>query len=265
MKYFILFLFVFSSVIFPQAAQYTFSSNLSPIKISYNDFASILTKVSNFISGVNDSSIYKPTSELTIYYSNNSLTYKNLEKPNVFIDAPKVAYEAYFTFTSYENKISSISINLNDYSRLIKVEGQSYENCKALISMLENELQPYTLTFGGSSFRLWGGLILYILAFVIMWFPQIIKSQKLYIYIFSLVIGILLIISIYILPWNNWLPGFTIYFMYKNFLEEYSGILSVIGILLTIVSAIISIYLSKKNTNSIVDNEAKTEITNNAN
>ena len=265
MKYFILFLVIFTSIIFPQASQYSFSSNLSPIKISYNDFASILNKASNFINGVNDSSIYKPTSELTIYYSNNSLTYKNLEKPDLFIDAPKVAYKAYFSFSSYENKISNISINFDDFSRQIKVEGQSYENCKALISMLENEFQSYTLTFGGSSFRLWGGLILFFLAFVIMWFPQIIKSQKLYIYIFSLVIGILLIISIYILPWDNWLPGFTIYFMYKNFLEEYSGILSVIGILLTILSVIISIYLSKKNTNSTLDNETKTELTNDAN
>lgn len=265
MKYLILFLAVCTTIIFPQASQFSFSSNLAPIKISYNEFTSILQKASKFINGVNDSTIYKSTSELTIYYSNNSLTYKDLEKPDIFVDAPQIAYKAYFTFNSNENRISNISIYLDDFNREIEVEGQSYENCKALISMLENEFQTYTLTFGGSSFRLWGGIILYFLAFGIMWLPQIIKSQKLYTYITSLTIGFLMIIFIYILPWDNWMPGFTIYYKYKNYLEEYSGILSVIGILLTVITAFISIYSSKKNSDFNTVNETKTGLKNDAN
>ena len=98
-----------------------------------------------------------------------------------------------------------------------------------------------------------------------MWLPQIIKSQKLYLYIFSLAVGVILVISIYVLPWDNWLPGFTIYFRYQNILEEYSGLLSVIGILLTLVSIIISIFMSKRNTKSSSTNVTEPEANKDAN
>ena len=156
MKYVILFLVAIPIIIFPQASQYSFSSDLSPIKISYNDFDKILVKATHFINGVNDSSAYRPDIDLTIYYSGNSLKYRNIEAEDIFQDAPKVAHNVDFNFLSYENKISKLEIDFNDYSRQIKVEGKSYENCKALISLLENEFQTYTYTLGGSTFRIWG-------------------------------------------------------------------------------------------------------------
>jgi len=238
---------------------------LPPLKISYEDFSKILIKTKHFIDGVNDSSKYTTRSELSISNNNNSTTYNNIEDPNIFRDAPKVAHKAYYYFTSYDNKISELSIDFNDYSRSISVEGKSYENCKALISLLESEFQQYSLTFSGALFRIWGGIILFLIAQTIMWIPLFTKAKETYVYYISMFIGIMLLISIYIMPWENWFSGFKLYFVPQNILEEYSGIISIIGIIITIITSLISIYRGKKNIHAVPNIKTQNEINEDAN
>ena len=80
----------------------------------------------------------------------------------------------------------------------------------------------------------------------ILWLPLVVRNKRNYVFILSITLGFLLIISIYALPWETWLPGFRIYSKYKSILEEYSGELSALGIILTIFSTFVTIYLTKK-------------------
>jgi hypothetical protein len=160
-------------------------------------------------------------------------------------DVPNVSNDLNFNYECYKNKISELSISFSDNYRHISVEGTSYESCQALISMLEKEFDQYEIFLGGSLFRLWGGIILFILGNLTLWLPQIFNSRKVYAYILSIVLGIFLIVSVYVLPWDVWLPGFEIFVKYKSLLEEYGGELSLLGIILTIVSIFLSIYLSR--------------------
>ena len=150
---FILFLSI-STTLFPQASRYSINSDLPPLKISYEEYLSILNKAKKYIESVNvlDTIYDKPELKLVIDHSEMSLTYYNLDTDKIMRDIPQISNKAYFSYNSYGNKISILSINLGDSYRNIEVEGKSYENCQALISLLEKEFSHYSISFGGSTF-----------------------------------------------------------------------------------------------------------------
>lgn len=250
MKIIFLIILIIISPIFPQASKYSFETELSPIKISYEAYFNILFKVLKYIENVNDIDTTSNEKNIVFVIRNSGInyTYYNLDISKIMRDVPNVSYDLSFHYESYHNKISELSINFSDNYRSISLEGKSYENCQALISMLEKEFNQYEIILGGSIFRLWGGIILLIFGNLVFWLPQILKSTKTSIYILSILFGILLIVSVYALPWDIWLPGFEIFLKYKSILEEYGGELSLIGILLTILSIFLSIYLNKNKT-----------------
>jgi hypothetical protein len=124
--------FIFLCVVTPVHAQqtqtYARKVNLSPIRVSYDDLAVVISQLRSLVNTANGS---KPddryiTDRLRIVSSGRELTVERFSDAKAIQNAPERSTRVSYTYqAASQAPISSVDIELADFSREIEVKGMS--------------------------------------------------------------------------------------------------------------------------------------------
>jgi hypothetical protein len=188
--------------------------------LSAADLDNILHKTQALISAANDSAgdqvSARESVKLGVRGHEIEIPHFSLASSAAF---PKEVFKFSYTYTSPDKLISSVTIDLGDYSRRVSITGESAEQVEAISKLLENDLLRYSTPFGGSTFRHSAGVFLSIglltclgLCGAYWWRTRAYNASGMLI---CSTVGLLLVL---LLPWNRYLPGFALYQSYSPFL-----------------------------------------------
>jgi len=132
---------------------------------------------------------------------------------------PRELFRFSYTYRRPDKPISSVTIDLGDYSRRVSVTGQTAEQVEAISKVLEKDLFRFSTTIGGATFRRVAGVCLSVAFLTFLglssaWWWHTRASSALGMLICSTV-GLLLVL---LAPWDRYLPGFALYQSYSPFL-----------------------------------------------
>ena len=198
------------------AAEFSQTYDLPPMKLGATDLDAILLETNAFINLANGSEdsgwdIVK----LTIDGQNIEIPHLSQASSVAF---PNEVFRFSYTYQQTSKPISSVTIDLGDSLRRISVSGGSAEKVEALSKLLEKDLRRYGTAAGGLKFRRVAGIclsMLFLTSFMISstYYWKNRNRSALGILICSAV-GFLLVLFV---PWNRFVPGFVLYQRYSPF------------------------------------------------
>ena len=193
---------------------------LPPLKLSAADLDSVLHKTQAFIASANasagDQESARESVKLGVRGNEIEIPHFSLASSVAF---PREIFKFSYTYNRPDRPISSVTIDLGDYSRRVSVTGEVEEQVKATSTLIEKQLLRFSTTIGGASFRRLAGVCLVVVFLVFLglsgaWWWRTSAYGALGILICSTV-GLLLVL---LLPWDRYLPGFALYQSYSPFL-----------------------------------------------
>ena len=118
-----------------------------------------------------------------------------------------------------DNPVSSVTIDLGDYSRRVSVTGQAADQVEALSTFVEKDLLHYSTVIGGATFRRVVGvcLTLGLLASLGVSGAYWLRTRA-YNALGMLICSAVGLLLVLIVPWHSYLPGFALYQSYSPFL-----------------------------------------------
>jgi hypothetical protein len=151
---------------------------------------------------------------------------------------PRELFRFSYNYRRADKPISSVTIDLGDYSRRVLVAGEAADQVEAIAKSLENDLLRYSTVIGGAMFRRLTGVCLSVglltslgLSGAYWWHTR--ASSALSMLICSTV-GLSLV---FLLPWDRYFPGFALYQSYSPFLLiRYAPQIAFLGLLATLVA-----------------------------
>jgi hypothetical protein len=131
---------------------------------------------------------------------------------------PKELFKFSYIYKQPDKPISSVRIDLDDYSRRVSVTGEAEDQVKAASNLIEKDLRRFSTAIGGSSFRRVAGVCLSLVFLASLglsgaWWWRSRTYNALGMLTCSTV-GLLLVL---LLPWHRYLPGFALYQSYSPF------------------------------------------------
>ena len=152
-----------------------------------------------------------------------------------------------FSYTYYrpDKPISSVTIELGDYSRRVSVTGEAADQVAAISTSLEKDMLRYSVAIGGAPFRrvvgvsLSFGLLISVgLSGAYWWRTRASNARGMLI---CSAVGLLLVL---LLPWDRYLPGFALYQSYSPFpLIRYAPQIVFLGLVTCLLGIPLSYFL----------------------
>lgn len=205
--------------LFAKNTEFSENRRLPPLKLSAADLDTILHKAHAFIASANG-----PAGEESARESVKlGMRGREIEIPHFSLASsvafPKELFKFSYTYNQPDKPISSVIIDLGDYSRRVTVTGEGEDQVKATSNLIEKELLRFSSTIGGVSFRHVAGLCLVVIFLASLgvggaWWWRTRTYNALGMLICSTA-GLLLVL---LLPWHRYLPGFALYQSYSPFL-----------------------------------------------
>jgi hypothetical protein len=161
---------------------------------------------------------------------------------------PKVVFRFSYNYYRADKPISSVTIDLSDYSRRVSVRGEAADQVEALSNLLENNLFRYSTPIGGAMFRRVAGvcLSLALLASLIASSAYCWKTVR-YNAIGMPICSALDLVLLFRLPWERYLPGFALYQSYSPFfLIRYAPQIALLSFLATVAGIPLSYFLARR-------------------
>jgi hypothetical protein len=149
---------------------------------------------------------------------------------------PKEVFRFSYTHSRPDKPISSVTVDLGDYSRRVSVSGEAADQVEAISKVLENDLLRYSTTIGGTMFRRLAGLCLLVAFLTSLIFSTTYWwNTRRYSALGMLTCSALGPLLVLLVPWDRYLPGFVLYQSYSPFLlvryAPYIAFLSLVAIL----------------------------------
>jgi hypothetical protein len=201
-------------------AEFSQSRDLPPLRLAASDLDTILHKTHSLIAEANGPSeqreSIRESVKLGVHGHEVEIPHFSLASSVGF---PRELFRFAYNYRRPEKPISSVTIDLGDYSRRISISGEAADQVEAMSRLLENDLFRYSTAIGGAKFRRVVGvclsvalLISLILSSVYWWNTR--RDSAL-----GMVICSALALSLVLLvPWDTYLPGFALYQSYSPFL-----------------------------------------------
>ena len=134
--------------------EFSRNRDLPPLTLKAADLDTILQKAHSFIAAANGPSGEQDSIRESVTLSVGD---KEIEIPHFSIASsvafPKVLFRFSYTYNRPDKPISSVTIDLRDYSRRVSVSGEAADQVEALSNLLENNLLRYSTPIGGAMFR----------------------------------------------------------------------------------------------------------------
>jgi hypothetical protein len=161
---------------------------------------------------------------------------------------PKVVFRFSYNYYRADKPISSVTIDLSDYSRRVSVSGEAADQVEALSNLLENNLFRYSTPIGGAMFRRVAGvcLSLALLASLIASSAYCWKTGR-YSALGMPISSALGLVLLFRLPWERYLPGFALYQGYSPFfLIRYAPQIALLSLAATLAGIPLSYFLARR-------------------
>jgi len=230
--------------------------DVPPIRMTYRDLDNLLQQIITLIDSANAATLKSdreslgrhPTIKLSISAGGDTIF---LSGPPTLAEhraLPETAYGVRFSYRhGREAPIDTFELTFTDRFREIHMSGTKAANIDALTTYVQKRLDPFTTRVGGDGIRLIGLILLVILAMLLLTGTLSIRGRPSYA---NFYIGGFLLLSIFIFPWDSWLAGTAIYSTTASFLDRNINVISLVGVVGTILSVFLSLYALGKRGNA---------------
>jgi hypothetical protein len=200
--------------------EFSQSRNLPPLRLAAADLDTILLKTHSFIDASNGPSGEQDSARESVRLGVRG---HEIEIPHFSLASsvafPKEVFKFSYTYKRPDKPVSSVTIDLGDYSRRVSVTGQAADQVEALSTSVEKDLLHYSTVIGGATFRRVVGVCLTVgllaslgVSGAYWWLTRACNALGMLI---CSGVGLLLVL---IVPWHSYLPGFALYQSYSPFL-----------------------------------------------
>src|SRR4029453_9524463 len=157
----ILFLSLATPSLFAKTAEFSETRTLPPLKLSATDLDAVLHKTQAFIASSNgsagDQGSARENVKLGVRGHEIEIPHFSLASSVAF---PREIFKFSYTYNRPDRPISSVTIDLGDYSRRVSVTGRVEDQVKAISNLIEKDLLRFSTIVGGASFRRLAGVCL---------------------------------------------------------------------------------------------------------
>ena len=228
------------------AAEFSQTYDLPPLKMGATDLDAILLESHAFIDAVNgpEDSGWEMV-KVSIDGQDIEIPHLSLASSVAF---PNELFAFSYTYYQSDKPISSVTIDLGDSSRRLSVSGESADKIGALSNLLEKDLRRYATPIGGIKFRRAAGMglsMLFLTSLMISsaycWKTRTYGALGMPI---CSALGFLLLLLV---PWNRLLPGFILYQRHSPFfLVRHASQVSVIALVAILAGIPLSYFLARR-------------------
>jgi hypothetical protein len=205
--------------LFAKNAEFSQTRDLPALKLAAADLDTILHKTHAFIASANDPAGDQESARESVKLGVRG---HEIEIPHFSLASsvafPKEVFEFNYAYRQPDKPISSVNIDLGDYSRRVSVSGEAADQVEAVSNMLEKDLRRYSAAIGGATFRHVAGVCLALVFLASLglsggywWRTQGCNALGMLI---CSAVGLSLVL---LLPWHRYFPGFALYQSYSPF------------------------------------------------
>jgi len=206
--------------LFGEEGEFSKSRNLPPLKFAADDLDTILNKAHALIAAANgpvtEADSARESVKLGVQGHEIEIPHFSLASSVAF---PRELFRFSYAYHQSDKPISSVVIDLDDYSRRLSVTGKTADQVETLSKSLENDLLRHSTAIGGVIFRrvvgifLTAGLLISLgLSGAYWWRTRACNALGMLI---CSTIGLFLVLLV---PWHRYLPGFVLYQSHSPFL-----------------------------------------------
>jgi hypothetical protein len=203
-----------------KSEEFSQTRDLPPLKLSAADLDTILHDTQAIVAAANGPSAGQDFARESVKLGVRG---HEIEIPH-FSGASSVAFPRELFRFSYayhqpDKPISSVTIDLGDYSRRVSVTGEAAEQVEAISNLVEMDLLRHSTAIGGATFRWVAGVCLTVGPLTSLglsgayWLHT--RAHSALGMLICSAIGLLLVLLV---PWHRYLPGFALYQSYSPFL-----------------------------------------------
>src|SRR5437879_2979023 len=193
-------------------AEVSHNRDLPPLRLAAADLDTILHKTHSVIAAANGPAggqeVIRESVKLGVPGKEIEIPHFSMASSVAF---PKEVFRFSYTYYRPDKPISSVTLDIGDYSRRVSVSGGSADQVEAITNLLENDLLRHSSAIGGAMFRRVAGLCLLValLASLILssayWWNTRCSSAMGMLICSALGLSLVLLV-----PWNKYLPGFVL-------------------------------------------------------
>jgi hypothetical protein len=228
--------------------QFSHDRDLPPLKLAAADLDTILLKAQSLIAAANAPSGEQDFGRETVKLGVRG---KELEIPHFSLASsvafPREVFRFSYTYSRPDKPISSVTVDLGDYSRRVSVSGEAADQVEAISKVLENDLLRYSTAIGGAMFRRVAGLCLSVALLISLiassayWW-----NTRRYSALGMLTCSALGLLLVLFVPWDRYLPGFALYQSYSPFLlVRYAPQIFFLSLIVTLLGIPLSYFLPR--------------------
>ena len=222
-----------------KGGEFSQSRDLPPMKLAAADLDTILHKTQALIAAANGpvaaQESVRESVKLGVHGHEIEIPHFSLASSVAF---PRELFRFSYTYRRPDKPISSVAIDLGDYSRRVSVTGEASDQVESISKMLENDLLRHSTWIGGAKFRRVVGVCLSVglltslgLSGACWWRTRARNALGM------LICSALGLLLVHLLPWHRYLPGFTLYQSYSPFLLiRYAPEIAFLSLLATLVA-----------------------------
>jgi hypothetical protein len=228
--------------------EFSHSRDLPPLRLAAADLDTILHKAQSLIATANGPSGGQEAIRESVKLGVRG---KEIEIPHFSMASsvafPKELFRFCYSYSRPDKPISSVTVDLGDYSRRISVSGESADQVEAVSKLVEKDLLPHSTFIGGARFRRVAGAFLLVALFMSLMVSSVYcwKTRS-----YSALgmpicsgLGLLLVLLV---PWDRYLPGFALYQSYSPFLlVKYAAPIFFLSLIATILGIPLSYFLPR--------------------
>src|SRR5206468_2962876 len=150
-------------------AEFSANRTLPPLKLSAADLDTILRKTQTLVAAANGPANNEESARESVKLG---VRRYEIEIPHFSLASsvafPKELFKFSYTYYRPDRPISSVTIDLGDYSRRVSVTGEVEDQVKATSTLIEKDLLRFSTTIGGASFRRLAGVCLSVVFLVFL-------------------------------------------------------------------------------------------------
>jgi hypothetical protein len=144
-----------------ETGQFSQTRDLPPLRLAAADLDVILQKTHAFIAAANgpitEQESARESVKLGVRGHEIEIPHFSLASSVAF---PRELFRFSYNYRRADKPISSVTIDLGDYSRRVLVAGEAADQVEAIAKSLENDLLRYSTVIGGAMFRRLTGVCL---------------------------------------------------------------------------------------------------------
>lgn len=210
----------------------TQSVEYPPVAMDYTDLLRIVQRARGFVAQSTPDSTLVYSDELSVSDGVRRVSASGSAIDSLRVLAPKKATQVDYRLSQRPAPIDAVTIDLGDWSRVVRISGSSPEQVEALSALLREDLGAHRALLAGPKLRLLAGVLLLVGSVVWFYLPGARPKWT------QLGVFVLAQVAIYLPPWEQWLAGTAVYTESASFAVRHSGSISLAGLVLAVASVV---------------------------